>query len=198
MGLDIQNGPGQTPIDDDESEGLIPPVRTRDLLNEVEEANISHAIEWTRRIHPPLDEILSRDFLCRVHEKMFGDVWKWAGTFRLSNKNLGVDKTEIATALRNVFDDCRYWIDNTMYEPDEIAIRFKHRVVSIHPFPNGNGRHSRLMADILISKYFKKPYFSWGSGDLTDEGASRRQYLHAIREADKGKFEELLVFARSR
>jgi len=197
MGLDIQYGQGQTPIDDDEAEGLIPPVRTRDLLNEVEEANISHAIEWTRRIHPSLDEILSRDFLCRVHEKMFGDVWKWAGTFRLSNKNLGVDKTEIAIELRNAIDDCKHWIDNAVYEPDEIAIRFKHRVVSIHPFPNGNGRHSRLMADILISKYFKKPHFSWGSGDLNDDGASRGQYLHAIREADKGKFEELLVFARS-
>jgi Fic-DOC domain mobile mystery protein B len=197
MGLELEYGLGQTPLDGDELDGLIPPVQTRALLNEVEEANINLAIEWSRRIRPSLEEILTQAFLCRVHERMFGDVWNWAGTFRTSNKNLGVDKTVISVELRNALDDCRYWIEQKTFEPDDIAIRFKHRVVSVHPFPNGNGRHSRLVADILISKYFKRPHFSWGSGNLTDDGKSRQHYIHAIRQADKGKFEELLSFARS-
>jgi len=96
-----------------------------------------------------------------LHHKMFGDVWLWAGRFRTSNKNIGVDKHQIPVSLRNLFEDCKYWIEKKIYDEDEVAIRFSHRMVSIHPFANGNGRHSRLLADILISKGLGGEPFSW-------------------------------------
>lgn len=197
MGLDIRYIECQTPLEEEEKEGLIPPINTRMELNELEQANIERAILWTRRISPSLDELLSQEFVERVHKEMFGDIWKWAGTPRKTNKNLGADKHEIPMALRSAFDDCRYWIEHRTFEPDETAVRFKHRIVCVHPFANGNGRHSRLIGDILMSKYFKRPVFSWGGADLVSEGESRREYLKAIREADGGSYRGLVLFARS-
>ena len=144
-----------------------------------------------------LDEILSEKFIQEVHKRMFGEVWKWAGKFRKSNKNIGVDKIQIPTELRKLFADCSYWIDHKVFEPDEIAIRFKHRLVQIHLFPNGNGRHSRLCADILISQGLKKPIFTWGSKNLSKRGELRKKYLEAIYAADSGDYELLIKFARS-
>ena len=126
---------------------------------------------------------------------MFGIVWKWAGTKRKTNKNIGVDKTLISVELRKLIDDCKYWIDNNTYSPEEIAIRFSHRLVKIHVFPNGNGRHSRLVADILISKVFNKPVFTWGHSDLNKKGTVRKEYLDAIHKADANDYKSLIEFA---
>jgi Fic-DOC domain mobile mystery protein B len=128
---------------------------------------------------------------------MYGNVWAWAGNYRKTDKNIGIDKWHIATALKVLLDDTIFWIENDTYSPDEIAIRFKHRLVSIHCFPNGNGRHSRLMADIIIDKIYKLPVFSWGAGNLVKQSDTRTKYLKALRDADKNNFEELLAFARS-
>lgn len=128
---------------------------------------------------------------------MFCDVWIWVGKFRKTDKNLGVEKWKIPVALKTLCDDALFWIQNETFPSDEIALRFKHRIVSIHCFNNGNGRHSRLMADIIISKVFKKPMFSWGEDSLTHKGNARLNYLKALRKADKGNFEPLLNFARS-
>lgn len=136
---------------------------------------------------------------------MFGDVWAWAGEFRKTNKNIGVDKWQIPTELRYLLDDIRYWHENNTYPPVEIAVRFKHRLVSIHCFANGNGRHSRLMADIIIEKIYKKPVFTWGSTNLPNDGSvlgqskdkDRAAYLRAVKAADQGDFSLLLAFARS-
>jgi Fic-DOC domain mobile mystery protein B len=127
---------------------------------------------------------------------MFSEVWAWAGTKRKSNKNIGVDKFQISAELRILLDDCRYWIDNGTYNPDEIAIRFNHRLVKIHVFPNGNGRHSRLMADILISSVYNEPVFSWGNSDLSKNSDIRNEYLQAIYSADKGDIQSLITFSR--
>ena len=128
---------------------------------------------------------------------MYGDVWAWAGKFRKTNKNIGVDKWQIPTELRYLIDDTKFWYTNNNYHPDELAIRFKHRLVAIHCFPNGNGRHSRLMADIIIEKVFKLPAFTWGMADLVKQGDTRTVYLAAIKAADNGNIEPLLKFARS-
>ena len=128
---------------------------------------------------------------------MYRNVWRWAGEYRKTNKNIGVDKLDIPVALRSLIDDASYWLKHNVYEPAEFAIRFKHRLVSIHCFPNGNGRHSRMIADIIIEKIFQQPVFSWGSKNLYDENNSRQKYLKALRKADKGDFELLLKFARS-
>jgi Fic-DOC domain mobile mystery protein B len=128
---------------------------------------------------------------------MYNNVWAWAGKFRKTNKNLGVDKQYIGIELKKLLDDVIYWTNNNTYPPDEIALRFKHRIVSIHCFPNGNGRHSRLMADIIIEKIFKLSVFTWGAANLSDEGNARAAYLKAVKTADKGDCSLLLAFARS-
>ncbi len=198
MELDRTYIEGQTPLDEDEREGLCDKtIESQSELDEREQGNIINAREWVIDISPNLDEILSEDFMKRVHKKMFGDVWKWAGKYRSTNKNLGADKFEISIELRKVFDDCRFWIVNKSFSAEEIAVRFKHRVVVVHPFPNGNGRHSRLMGDIMISKYFKHSAFSWSSKGLIAAGEARKQYLSALRKADSGSYDDLVKFARS-
>jgi Fic-DOC domain mobile mystery protein B len=129
---------------------------------------------------------------------MFCDVWKWAGKYRKTNKNIGVDKQLIAVALRNLIEDTRVWLDCHTFEADELAVRFHHRLVFIHPFPNGNGRHARLMTDVLIAKKLKMPLFTWGSiHGLGAETQTRAAYIHALRAADKGDFGPLIQFVRT-
>jgi Fic-DOC domain mobile mystery protein B len=197
MGLDLSYIEGQTPIDEDEKEGLlIQTITTRGELDEFEQLNVEKAVEWSLKRKFSIDKILSEDFAKDLHKRMFGDVWKWAGQFRTSNKNIGVDKFQIGIELRNLFDDCKYWIDNKAFNEDEIAVRFSHRMVSIHPFANGNGRHSRLIADILVSRGLGKPAFTWGSISLAKKGEARAKYLQALRKADVNDYTMLVKFAR--
>jgi Fic-DOC domain mobile mystery protein B len=198
MGLDVDYGDGQTPLDEDEKEGLlIPTIATREELDEFEQQNIEQAILWTLRRSFKPEGILTEDFIRSVHKRMYGNVWAWAGEFRKTNKNIGVDKWQIPTELRHLLNDATYWIENKTYPPDEIAIRFKHRIVAIHCFSNGNGRHSRLMADILAENVFKQPVFTWGAANLVKGGDARAVYLTAIRAADAGNIVPLMTFARS-
>lgn len=198
MGLELHYIYGQTPISEEEKEGLlIKTISTRGELDEFEQQNIESAIEWTIKQNFNVNKILTADFISEVHRQMFNKIWEWAGTFRKTNKNIGVDKFQIAQELRVLLDDCKYWIENETFSNDEIAIRFKHRLVKIHPFPNGNGRHSRLCADILISHVFKKKVFSWSGFNLINPGDSRKNYLEAIHKADQEDIEPLIRFARS-
>jgi Fic-DOC domain mobile mystery protein B len=196
MGLEIEYIEGQTPIDEDEKEGLlIKTISTRGELDEFEQLNIQSAIEWSlKKIDKK--QLLTEDFLLLVHKKMFGKIWAWAGTKRKSNKNIGVDKTQISIELRKLIDDCNFWIDHKSFSDEEIAIRFSHRLVKIHLFPNGNGRHSRLVADIMISKLFNKPVFSWGHSDLSKKNPIRKEYLDAIYKADNDDYKPLIEFAK--
>ena len=198
MGLDLEYPDGQTPLDDDEKEGLlIKTIATRGELDEFEQQNIEQAIAWTLNRSFRKEAILTEDFVRNVHKRMYSDVWKWAGNFRKTDKNIGIDKWQIPTALRSLLDDTIYWIDNNTFKPDEITVRFKHRIVSIHCFANGNGRHSRLMADIIIEKIFKQPVFTWGAANLIKQGDTRAVYLTAIKAADAGDINPLVKFARS-
>ena len=198
MGLDLIYNVGQTPLDEDEKEGLLfKSIATRGELDEFEQQNIEDAIQWSLTRKFKTDQILSESFLQELHKRMYSNVWKWAGEYRKTNKNIGVDKLEIPVALRSLIDDASYWLEHNVYVPEEFTIRFKHRLVSIHCFPNGNGRHSRMIADIIIEKIFQQPVFSWGSKNLSNENDSREKYLKALRKADKGDFELLLKFARS-
>lgn len=134
-------------------------ISTRGELDEFEQHNIEKAIEWSIRRKFTIDEFLTEQFVKDLHKQMFDQVWIWAGKFRKSNKNIGVDKFYIGIELRQLLDDCKFWIKEKTFSEDEIAIRLKHRMVKIHPFPNGNGRHSRLIADIMIERIFDKTYF---------------------------------------
>ena len=198
MGLKLEYIEGQSPIDEDEKEGLlIKTISTRGELDEFEQANIQQAVEWTLKTEFSREEILTEEFILLVHEKMFGEVWEWAGTKRKTNKNIGVDKHQITVEIKKLLEDCKYWIDNQTCQPDDISIRFSHRLVKIHIFPNGNGRHSRLIADILISNCFNEPVFSWGRSNLSKGGDIRKKYLEALYKADEGIIQPLIDFARS-
>ena len=198
MGLNLIYNDGQTPLDEDEIEGLlIKSIATRGELDEFEQQNIEDAIQWSLTRKFKSDQILNEPFILALHKRMYGKVWSWSGEYRKTNKNIGVDKLDIPVALRSLIDDASYWLEHNVYEPEEFAIRFKHRLVSIHCFPNGNGRHGRMIADIIVEKIFHQPVFLWGSKNLSDENNSREKYLLALRKADKGDFESLLKFARS-
>ena len=198
MGLVLDYIAGQTPLDEEEKEGLlIPTITTRGELDEFEQQNIEQAVQWAMGRTFNSKNIFTEEFVQMVHKRMYSEVWAWAGEYRKTNKNLGVDRWQIPTELRNLLDDVRYWHEHTTYTPDEIALRFKHRIVSIHCFANGNGRHSRLMADIIIEKIYKQPIFTWGTANLSHEGDARANYLRAVKTADKGDYSLLLAFARS-
>lgn len=184
-----------TPLTPEEREALIPSYITlRRELNEAEQIGIADADRWafSRRRADVLDEA----FLRRLHKRMFGAVWKWAGRFRTTPRNIGVEAWKIGPDLRTLVDDARYWIGRETYPPDEIAVRFHHRLVFIHPFPNGNGRLSRLAADMLAVQ-LDRPRFRWGSGNLVAVADLRRRYVDALRAADGGDIAPLLAFARS-
>ena len=196
MGLDLDYTNGQTPLDEDEKDGLlIPTITNRGELDEFEQLGVEKANEWLLSRKFSVNKILTENFVKDLHKRMFKDIWKWAGEFRKSNKNIGVDKFIIGMELKNLLDDCNYWIENKVFSEDEIAVRLSHRMVLIHPFANGNGRHSRLMADILIAKGFAKPYFTWGSVNLTKEGEARKKYLEALRAADQNDYKSLIEIA---
>jgi len=198
MGLDLEYIDGQTPLDEHEIEGLlIPAIATRGELDEFEQQNIEQAVQWVLMRSFKAELIFTEEFIREVHKRMYGQVWKWAGEIRKTNKNIGVDKWQINTELKHLVADAAYWIENKTYTPEEIAMRFKHRIVSIHCFANGNGRHSRLMADIIIEKVFKLPVFSWGAANLVKKGVARTAYLMAIRAADAGNIQPLMHFSRS-
>jgi Fic-DOC domain mobile mystery protein B len=196
MGLDLNYSKGQTPLDEDEKAGLlIASITTQGELDEHEQINIEKAVQWTLESRFKKDQILSESFVKKLHKRMYGDVWKWAGEFRKSGKNIGVEWTQIGPQLRQLLDNTRYWIENESYAPEEIAIRFKHKLVLVHCFPNGNGRHSRLMADIVIEHVFGKDPFSWKNSNLVDPNADREAYINALKHADNGEIKHLLDFA---
>jgi Fic-DOC domain mobile mystery protein B len=187
---------GATPLDPDEVAGLrLTHITTRGELNRWEQDNIAAGETWAfaRRHRNILDE----GFMRRLHKRMFGEVWGWAGEYRRSGKNIGVDRSQIQIALRMLCDDVRVWLEFGTYSADEIAARFHHRLVAIHPFANGNGRHARIMADLLLVQRLHCPRFSWGRENLTNPGEVRRRYIEALRAADLGDYGPLLAFVRS-
>lgn len=198
MGLTIEYRDGQTPLNEEEKDGLrIPSITTREELDEFEQLNIEKAIQWTLGKKIKTEELFSEKFIKELHKRMYGEVWKWAGTFRTSEKNLGVKNYFIAIELKQLLDDAIFWKENSTYIPEELAIRFKHRLVSIHCFANGNGRHSRLIADLIMVKLYNDKFFSWGSTNLVKATETRSNYIQAVRKADNNDIGPLILFAKS-
>jgi Fic-DOC domain mobile mystery protein B len=191
----VTTGDGNTPLSPEEIAGLIPSLATKEELNQWERQNILLAREWAIAGRTSPKEMISDEYVRKLHLKMFDQTWKWAGQYRQTEKNIGVPAHEILERLVTLFGDARYWIENKTYSPDEIAVRFQYRLVFIHAFPNGNGKHARLMADVLVMK-LGRPAFTWGSSDLIKPGEARVKYLEAIRTADKGDLGTLVEFAR--
>lgn len=186
---------GATPLDRDETEGLIPGhIETRADLNGWEQANIAKAVAWLaeRRAR---GSALSLDFLRELHERMFDDTWRWAGRFRTTGKSIGIPASRIPESLKDLLDDTKLWIEQGTYSMDEIGARFHHRLVSIHAFPNGNGRHARLMTDALLEELGGAP-FSWGTAGRDAGPTTRTDYISALRQADRGAYAPLVAFVR--
>ena len=184
-----------TPLEPEERDGLLQTwITYRSELNEAEQANIAAGAAWAYRQRRR--DILTEAFIQRLHGRMFGDVWAWAGDFRRTERNIGIDPARIPVELRMALDDARYWVENKTYLPDEIAVRLHHRLVAIHPFPNGNGRTTRLIADLLAVRLKQEP-FTWGRVSLTDVSETRARYIAALTAADDHDITTLLEFARS-
>lgn len=171
-------------------------ITTRADLNEAEEENILDGADWARRRRGGAQALLNEDFSKSLHEQMFGDVWKWAGSYRQNELNIGIAPHLVPAEMPVMFDNARFWVENNTFPPDDIAVRLHHRLTQIHGFPNGNGRHARMMADLLIEKLGGKP-FSWGSGSIHDTGTLRTTYINALKAADNHDFAPLLAFARA-
>jgi Fic-DOC domain mobile mystery protein B len=169
-------GDGNTPLSPEEQDDLIPDLTTKEELNEWERQNILEAYE--------------------LHLRMFDQTWKWAGIYRSTEKNIGIPHHQIRETLAALLGDCRYWVEHQTFESDELTVRFHHRLVSIHPFANGNGRHARLMADVLVQRQ-GRPVLTWGGADIVQAGDFRRTYIDALRAADRNDIQPLLAFARS-
>jgi Fic-DOC domain mobile mystery protein B len=187
-----------TPLTREEREGLLQTwITHRHDLNEAEQANILKASAWVRRRkNTGAADLLTEGFANSLHRRMFDDVWRWAGSYRRSERNIGIAAYRIPMDVPMMLDDVRFWIQHRTYEPDEIAVRFHHKLVAIHPFPNGNGRHARLMADLLAER-LDRPAFTWGGGGLATVGEFRARYITALRAADNHDIGPLLEFARS-
>jgi Fic-DOC domain mobile mystery protein B len=183
-----------TPLSPEECEGLIPShITLRSELNELEQKNIAEADRWAfSRKRNLFDEATLRG----LHRRMFNRVWKWAGTYRTTERNIGIEPYRIQPELRQILDDACYWMEHQTYPPDEVAVRLHHRLVFVHPFPNGNGRWSRLTADVLVTQ-FGGARFTWGSANLQPPGDMRRDYIDALHAADEHDLNPLLAFARS-
>lgn len=198
MGLEFAYKDGQTPLEEEEKDGLkIKSITTQGELDEFEQLNIEKAVEWTIHTNLKPKNILTEKFIKDLHKKMYGDVWKWAGEFRRTEKNIGIPWTKIGLELKNLLEDTKYWIENKTFSPEEIAIRFKHRIVSIHCFPNGNGRHSRMMADIIMESIFGNEIFSWHQSNVVKANEIRKEYINALKEADNGNVKPLIQFAKN-
>lgn len=187
-------GDGHTELSDEDRQGLIPPyLSTRAELFDAEQRNIAEAL---LRRAPTVAQLLDDAYLRRLHRAMFGRVWTWAGMYRLRETNLGIEPRQIPGAVRNLVEDTRTWVATGAYEPDELAVQFHHRLVAIHPFPNGNGRHGRIAAEYLVAGLGRE-LFSWGANLDANTQQLRASYRNALRRADAGDITELLAFARS-
>lgn len=188
------NPEGATDLDPNELAGLKHKhITTRAELDELEQVNIQQGLTWLSRTR--IKDVLTDTFMRRLHKEMFGGVWSWAGTYRQTGKNIGVEPQQIVVQHRTLMDDARYWAENSVFEPLEAAARFHHRMVFIHPYPNGNGRHARIAADTYLMKAYDHPPIKWTDGfDLQIDNERRNKYLGALRAADKGEFELLFAF----
>jgi Fic-DOC domain mobile mystery protein B len=187
-----------TPLAPGQRDGLLQSwITTRNDLNEAEQENIVKGAAWARRSRgAKAIDLLNDGYAKNLHKQMFGEVWKWAGTYRQNEINLGIEAFQVPVVMPAMLDDVRFWVEKKTYLPDEVATRLHHRLTQIHPFPNGNGRHARMMADLLIERLGGKP-FSWGGGSLADRGSLRTRYIDALQAADGHDIGPLLAFVRS-
>jgi|JI9StandDraft_1071089.scaffolds.fasta_scaffold09012_8 Fic-DOC domain mobile mystery protein B len=194
MGLALNPKEGDTELSQEELTLIIPKhISTRKQLDEVEQNNIEEAFQWLLSLKLiEATKLFSVEFQDLLHKKMFGNVWKWAGSQRMNETNIGVKPFEIAVERKKLNEDAMFWFNNKTWSPAEIALRFHHRLVQIHCYPNGNGRHARILADTLLERIYHQSPLSWRYADLSNENKARQEYISALKAADKGDYRPLL------
>lgn len=187
-------GEGHTELAEEDRLGLLPTyIATKGELYEAEQRNLVQAMIGR---HPSTSQLLDDKYLRDLHRAMLGKVWRWAGSYRRRETIIGIEPGGIAVAMRQLIDDTRAWVEFATFSHDELAVRFHHRLVQIHPFANGNGRHGRIAAD-LLAQSLGAPRFTWGANLQVNTDELRRRYRSALYQADAGKISALLTFARS-
>ncbi|WP_315708589.1 mobile mystery protein B [Brenneria uluponensis] len=189
---------GATELSPDDLVGLIPSyIETREDLNEFEKSNIQQALTWFSRQKLTYTDVLTVDFCLQLHFQMFNKTWEWAGHLRQKEVNIGNTPPHmISTQVRNILDNVKFWVENETFPVDEICLRLHRDIVWVHPFPNGNGRHSRIFCDAL-RVVLGSGFFTWGNAgnDLVSPDQHRKAYIDALREADRGQYARLIIFA---
>jgi len=185
---------GATPLDPDEMEGLKHShIETRAELDQLEQQNIQDGYNWFSQ-QRKYKTFIHEDFIKMLHKKLLGEVWSWAGQFRLTEKIIGIDPIHISVELRNLLNDVKAWLEYDTYEREEFAARLHHRLVKIHLFANGNGRHARILTDIILEKEMGLAPINWGADSLTTDGEHRGKYITALRAADRNDYKLLIEF----
>ena len=188
---------GATPLSQDDLKGLIPFAQTREQLNDFEQRNIVKGINWLSRSRKvKISTIFDFEVINMIHKKMFNETWKWAGTYRTQQTNIGVMPHQIPSKLQSLCENAKYWLEEGVYSHEQLGLVFHHKLVSIHPYPNGNGRHSRVVADHIYLLLTGKRY-SWGQSQLLKDDEVRREYIKALRKADNGDYNDLFRFGLS-
>ena len=198
MTLELHEPSGAPPLTLDEMLGLrAKHITTRGELNELESENIIEGLTWLER-RPISFDVLTDDSARAVHKRLFGQVWDWAGVFRLTEKNIGVPVWHISTELRTCLDDARFWREQATYDPLEATARFHHKLVWVHPFANGNGRWARIMADAYLATIDPDIFLDWsGGGTLTSDNDQRTRYIAGLRAADAYEFGPLIEMVKA-
>lgn len=199
----IDNPEGATPLNLDDMLGLkYKHIDTREQLNEVEAANILQGQIWASKLNKGAkeltrDDIFNRDFVSDLHKALFGEVWEWAGHFRKRELNIGVDPKNIAVDLHNFLEDAKCWLEFKHYDNLELSARIQHRLVQIHPFVNGNGRHSRVFTDIVRVYLLNEKPIKWANAKLENMTEERNSYISGLREADVGDLSTFIKYLQS-
>lgn len=126
-----------------------------------------------------------------LHQEMFGDVWDWAGKLRQVELSIGVQAYLVSTELKKLVDDLAFWDEHKTFSVIEISARLHHRAVQIHPFKNGNGRWSRMLANIYLKQNGLNPT-KWNEDLLSKENPHRDDYIQALKFADDRDYSQLI------
>ena len=187
---------GSAPIAPGDQARLVPSLSTRAQLDEIERLKINAARVWAMRAAVlQRSDLLTEPFARELHRRMFGGVWRGAGRYRTFERAPGWEAHRIPEGVRMFLDDAEGWIRFSTYPVRESAVRLHHRLVAIHPWSNGNARHARLLADVVVASQGEEP-LTWGAGSPSSGlGTSPSRYADAIRAADAGDMGPLLGFA---
>ena len=173
---------GQTPLPPELQKGLISKnVQTIGELDEYEEQNIAEGMVWLEDSNA---NSLNYSFWLRLHKKLFGNVWNWAGEIRshdLGNADF-LYPEKVRPALMQLIGDAEYWFKNDTYPKKETIARIHEKLLTIHPFANGNGRWSRILTE-YICKQNKIDIPKWNLKSKDDPQKRRKEYIEAVELA---------------